>query len=170
MALNKWYAIHTHAKSEEKARFHLLRQAYHVYLPKYAKQRRHARKVDTIKVPLFPRYLFVKLDINATAWGSINSTVGVLNMVCNGSTPVPLPDDVVEEIMGHEDDNGVVAVGRISDFKKGDPVRIMGGPFIDQLGIFDVSDDGRRVMVLLTLLGRHVRAKLAPEFIEPATV
>jgi len=75
--MQQWYAVHTQASAEQKADFHLRNQGFEVYLPSYRKQRRHARRVDWIKAPLFPRYLFVRMDIETTPWRRIHSTIGV---------------------------------------------------------------------------------------------
>ena len=37
------------------------------YLPRYLKRRRHARRVDIVAAPLFPRYLFVAIDMTDAA-------------------------------------------------------------------------------------------------------
>ena len=58
-----WYAVHTHAGAETKAVWHLENQGFSVYLPRYLRRRRHARKVDWVPTPLFPRYLFVFMDV-----------------------------------------------------------------------------------------------------------
>ena len=55
----RWYVAQTHRHAEAKATAHLGRQGFLVYLPRYRKQRRHARRIDTVTVPLFPSYLFV---------------------------------------------------------------------------------------------------------------
>ena len=62
---------------------HLGRQGFQVYLPRYTKRRRHARRVDTVAVPLFPRYLFVSVAV-AQRWHSIRSTIGITRLVANG--------------------------------------------------------------------------------------
>ena len=72
-----WCAVQTHVRSEDKAAFHLRRQGYDVFLPKHLKRRKHARRVDWVPAPLFPRYLFVGIDPETTPWGVIRSTIGV---------------------------------------------------------------------------------------------
>ena len=74
---SRWYVVQTQVNSENKAAANLLRQGYEVYLPRYWKRRRHARRVETVPVPLFPRYLFVGFDPMTARWRSIQSTFGV---------------------------------------------------------------------------------------------
>lgn len=62
--MNRWYAVYTKTGAENLAEGHLQRQGFRVYLPRYRKERRHARRITLVKAPLFPRYLFVELDLD----------------------------------------------------------------------------------------------------------
>lgn len=86
-----WYVVQTHARAERKAAFHLERQGFTVYLPQYLKRWRHARKTEMRRAPLFPRYLFVTMDMAQARWRAIRSTIGVSALVCNGERPAPVP-------------------------------------------------------------------------------
>ena len=83
----RWFVAHTHPHAEAKATAHLNRQGFEIYFPRYLKRRRHARRIETVAAPLFPRYLFVAVDLTAQRWRSIYSTVGVTRLVCNGDDP-----------------------------------------------------------------------------------
>ena len=63
--MKAWYAVYTHARMEKWARSNLWERGFEAYLPVYHKERRHARKVDWVAAPLFPRYLFVRADLEA---------------------------------------------------------------------------------------------------------
>jgi transcriptional antiterminator RfaH len=159
-ARQRWYAVHSQARAEFKAAGHLLRQGFAVYLPRYLRRRFHARKVDWVPAPLFPRYLFVGLDLAAARWRAIQSTVGVSHLVCNAGRPAPLPDAIVAELRQREDDRGFVRMAAEPPFAPGQALRITGGALCDQIGLFDGLTDDERVVVLLDLLGRQVRAEL----------
>ncbi|HQF30164.1 MAG TPA: transcription termination/antitermination NusG family protein, partial [Hyphomicrobiales bacterium] len=57
-----WYVVSTQPHQEARAESNLVRQGFETWLPRFARERRHARKVDTVLVALFPGYLFVRLD------------------------------------------------------------------------------------------------------------
>ena len=99
----RWFVAHTHPHAEAKATAHLNRQGFDIYFPRYLKRRRHARRIETVAAPLFPRYLFVAIDLNVQRWRSIYSTVGVSRLVCNGDDPTPVPDGIVEALKQRED-------------------------------------------------------------------
>src|SRR2546430_6869407 len=106
----RWYVVQTQPHAEAKAASHLSRQGFAVYLPRYLKRRRHARRIETVAAPLFPRYLFVTVDMMCQRWRSIHSTIGVSRLVCNGDDPVPVTDDVIETLRAREDEQGFVTL------------------------------------------------------------
>lgn len=161
--MKRWYVVHCQSNGERKALFHLRRQGYEAYLPVYRKTRRHARQVQEVSRPLFPRYLFVGLDIEKERWLAIKSTVGVSHIVCHGASPAPVPQGLVEAVKSQEDEHGHVALADFEKFKSGDAVRLMDGPFADQVGLFSRIADDHRVIVLLELLGRSVQVRVVKD-------
>jgi transcriptional antiterminator RfaH len=151
-----WYVVQTQPHAEGKAAAHLSRQGFEVYLPRYRKRRRHARRIETVQAPLFPRYLFVRMDIAAQRWRCIHSTVGVTRLVCNGEDPAPVGDDVIAALHAREGADGLVRLAPQRRFVPGEPVRILDGALASCLGLYDGMADVDRVRVLLDLLGRKV--------------
>lgn len=152
-----WYVVYTHAKAEQVAVSHLRRQGFDIYFPRYRRRRRHARKVDEVMAPLFPRYVFLRMDAARTPWLAVRSTVGVHSLVCQGSVPLALPHGAVDEIRAREDESGLVAFAEAPPYAKGMRLRISEGPMAEQLGLFEGIDDNHRIVLLLDLLGRQVR-------------
>ncbi|NQU69493.1 MAG: transcriptional activator RfaH [Rhodospirillales bacterium] len=161
--MRRWYVINTHARSEHKAAWHLANQGFRAYLPQYMKRRRHARRIDMVKAPLFPRYLFVELDLEQDQWRAISSTLGVSHMISGGEIPLAVPDGVIDDIRAREDETGNVPIAREANFRKGDKLQIMDGALIDHVGLFEAPSDQDRVVLLLNLLGRQVRVRVPVE-------
>jgi transcriptional antiterminator RfaH len=153
-----WYVVHTRPNAEEIAARHLDRQGFPVFVPRFSKRRRHARKVEMVIRPLFPRYLFVALDLAVDRWNSVRSTVGVSTLICHGDRPIMVPRGVVEDLL-QRDVNGVIPLAR-PRLHVGDRVQLLEGPFANLVGTFESMTDGERVAVLLDLLGRSVRVML----------
>lgn len=164
-AATLWYAVNTQPRAEDKACFHLKRQGFQVYVPRYLKTRRHARRIDTVAAPFFPRYLFVAIDTATQRWRSINSTVGVSHLVCSGEKPAPVPDPIITQLKQSEDARGFIELKR-PRFAPGDKVTVLQGAFADYAGIFEAETDDRRVAILLELLGRKVRISLEADLID----
>jgi transcriptional antiterminator RfaH len=165
--MQQWFVVQTQPNSERRAAAHLVRQGFQVYFPRYLKRRSHAGKVDMVAAPLFPRYLFVAIDLVTQQWRTIRSTFGVSQLVCHGDRPAALADDIIAGLRGREDENGLVGVDR-SAFKPGEKVRVVGGAFTDHFGIFEAIGDSERVAILLDLLGRKVRVVMNLNVIEAA--
>lgn len=163
--MSQWYVVHCQPNGERKALFHLRRQGYTAYLPVHRKTRRHARRTEQVAAPLFPRYLFIRLDVGVDSWLPIRSTVGVSHIVCHGNRPAPVPDGIVEAIQARHDGDGFVLLDEATRFKNGDTVRLLEGPLADQTGLFSRIADDRRVIVLLQLLGRPVEVRVPKDAI-----
>jgi transcriptional antiterminator RfaH len=169
MTINsRWYVVQTQAHAETKASWHLARQGFETYLPRYLKKRRHARRVEMVHAPLFPRYLFVLIDIATQRWLSIRSTIGVSRLVCAGDLPAPVPSHVIETLKQHEDHKGLIVLPPQPRFTAGDKIRILDGAFTDCIGLFEGMRNFQRVSVLLDLLGRKVRVLLVGDAIAAA--
>lgn len=153
---NGWLVVRTQPCAEEKARSHLVNQGFATYLPRYRRKVVHARRVRIVLRPLFPAYLFVRFDPARTRWRSINGTVGVRHVLTDGERPRCVPERVVQEIRAREDETGAVTLAMPS-LVRGQEIRLVEGPMADVHGIFEEAYDSKRVLLLLTLLGRNVR-------------
>ena len=165
---SRWYLAQTQPRAEAKASLNLRRQGFEVYLPRYLKQRRHARRVEPVTAPLFPGYLFVAIDINAQRWLSIDSTFGVTRLVRDGDRPAAVPPAIITALKCREDAKGLVVLDQRPRFSPGDKVRVLEGAFRDCYGLYEGMSAGERVAILLDLLGRKVRVALPPGIIEAA--
>ena len=162
--MKRWFVVHCRSNGEQKALFHLRRQGYETYLPFYKKIRRHARRLEKITRPLFPRYLFVKLDLESSCWRPIRSTLGVSQLICRGDLPAAVPEGIVEELQSQENEKGLVVPDW--SFQEGDKVQVTGGALLDQIGLFKAVDSDHRVVILLNLLGREVEVGLPLEDVQ----
>ena len=163
----RWHVVQTQVNGEVKAAENLRRQGYQTYLPRYLKRRRHARKVDLIAKPLFPRYMFVAIDIAAQRWRSVQSTIGVSRLVTNGDEPAVVPDGVVRALRAREDTKGFIKLDALP-LAPGDKVRVLAGAFMDNAGLFNGMADHDRVSILLEMLGRKVRVLLDADMVAAA--
>ena len=164
----RWYVVQTQVNGEAKAAENLGRQGYQTYLPRYLKRRRHARKVDFTAKPLFPRYMFVAIDIATQRWRSVQSTVGVSRLVTNGDSPAVVPEGVVGALRAREDAKGFVTMDSKLAFAPGDKVRVLAGAFMNNAGLFTGMAGHDRVSILLDMLGRKVRVLLDADLVVAA--
>lgn len=162
----KWFLAYTLPKSELKAELHLGAQGFRTYLPQIWKTTRHARQLRTVRAPLFPRYLFVTLDLGRDRWLSVRSTVGVSSLfTTRDGQPVPVPAGIVESLIEQCDGNVTRLDTRLV---KGQHVRILSGPFADFVGTLQRLDATERVQVLLEMMGTSVPVTLHRSALSPA--
>ncbi|MBT6511012.1 MAG: transcriptional activator RfaH [Rhodospirillaceae bacterium] len=157
--MKRWYVVQTKSQAESRAAQHLANQDFEAWLPEFLKKRRHARRTETVRRPLFPRYLFVRIDLDAEQWRSVLGTVGVISLV-GGDPPAPVADTVIEAIKARCDAQGLLRIDPGLGLSEGQGVRIAEGPLADLEGVFLEIDDQSRVAILLSLMGRRVRVQV----------
>jgi transcriptional antiterminator RfaH len=162
----RWYVARTLPQRELHAARQLTNQGFRSFVPRYWKNRRHARKVETVSAPLFPRYLFVVIDHTRDRWRCINGTLGVDRLLMYGGEPQPVPHGVVENLIATADLDGNIRF----DFalNEGQMVKVTAGPFAELVGQLERLDDNGRVRVLLEILGGKVRVALPQGLLAPA--
>ena len=161
----RWYVARTLPQRELQAAQQLTNQGFRVFVPRYWKNRRHARKVETVSAPLFPRYIFTILDLTRERWRSINGTLGVERLLMSAGEPQPVPQGVVESLIDAADPGGTMQFH--FHLKEGQTIRVTAGPFAELIGQLERLDDNGRVRVLLEIMGGTVRVALAQTLVAP---
>ncbi len=163
----RWYVARTQPHAEGRAAANLETQSFLAFCPRFRKSRRHARRLESVLMPLFPSYIFVQLDLSCDRWRSVKSTRGVAQMIMHGDMPQAVASGVVESLRQRLRADG--SVDLTPRLELGQSVRITHGPFADLVGTLDQLDSSGRVRVLLSLLGRSVSVALKGEALLPAT-
>lgn len=166
-AVKQWYLVYAKPRAEAVAQTNLERQGYATYLPLIRQPRRRAgRRVFAIG-PMFPRYLFIRLDRATDNWGPIRSTLGVVSVVRFGGVAAPVPDGLIEALKRREDDQGLHVVP-VDSYHPGARVRIIEGGLMGYEGVFLARSGHDRIAVLLELMGRTARTVVDAGAVEPS--
>ena len=150
----RWYAAQTLYRRESGAELQLKAQGFASFLPQITRTVRHARQLRTVRTPLFPSYVFVRLDLERDRWRSVNGTYGVARLVMADGRPVPVPTGVVESLLDLRDATGVVRLDH--DLSVGQTVEVIAGPFAKTLGSLVRLEGPERAKVLLDIMGGQV--------------
>ncbi|WP_319468913.1 transcriptional activator RfaH [uncultured Pseudodesulfovibrio sp.] len=153
--MKRWYVVNTKLRQEGNAEAQLQNQGFTAWLPSFRKTRSHARRVDTVKAPLFTGYLFVELDLSKDSWSAVNGTWGVKHLLSQNGKPVPLPEGFVEDLKSRTDDDGTIILAEPT-MKPGQKFRIMDGPFEDCIGTLQHLSGKDRVAILLNIFNKPV--------------
>jgi transcriptional antiterminator RfaH len=126
-------------------------------------RRRIGSKFHWVQVPLFPGYLFCKLDM-VQSGKSARYSPGVKDFLTFGSRIAEVGDEIIMALR-ERCPEGVAQFDPVRA-KPGDTVRINEGPFSGLEAIFEQKLKGsERVAVLLDILGRQTRIVLPSETI-----
>ncbi len=165
----KWYIVHTYSGFEERVAETLKQRAEalemgeqfgEVKIPtetivelKGGKKRETQRK-------FFPGYILVEMEMSDPAWHVVKNTPKVTGFVGTGKKPTPLSQEEVDQIL----EQVVSAKEKPKPkyvFDKGEPVKIIDGPFNNFSGVVDeVNLDRNTLKVMVTIFGRQTPVEL----------
>jgi transcriptional antiterminator RfaH len=166
---NSWTAASTHQHKESVAVVNLERQGFEAYCPVIRRRLRHAGRVTEAKRPLFPGYVFVRINPSKDQWRPIMSTMGIRSLIKFGDHLGMLPDGFVDGLREREAD-GVIPLPRARDtYDPGEKVRLRDGPFDGLIATVLSCDPKGRLQLLLGLLATSVKVKSTVDNVSPVT-
>lgn len=157
LSTESWYLVHTKPRQEDVALTNLERQGYECYLPQMRIERIRRRKAEVATEPMFPRYLFIRLDSSdqGKSWSPIRSTLGVSQLVHFGARAAKVDNALVDLLRQREQAMPLDAM-----FHNGDSVVITDGPFAGIEAIYQTADADRRAFILLEILSKPVSMQI----------
>jgi transcription elongation factor/antiterminator RfaH len=159
----RWYAIRTKVNREKDVEKRLQNLGLEVFLPWMRARRRIGSRFHWVLAPLFPGYIFCRLDMEVSGKAARYSP-GVRDFLTFGSRVAEV-GEVIIEALRERCPGGVAEIDPVAA-KPGDVVRINEGPFAGFEAIFEQKLKGsERVAVLLEILGRETRLVLPSEII-----
>ena len=160
----RWYLLYTKPKHEDQVASRLSQAGYEVLNPKLEERRFYRGKPQNVIAPLFPRYLFVRLDYGQD-FRNAKYTRGVVHIVGTSQAPTVVDDSIIETIRSRLLEDGR-AILPAPELRPGDEVEIHGGPFAGLTGIFVKPMKGvERVSVLLKAI--HARVEVDVAYLSP---
>lgn len=154
-----WYVVHCNAHADGQVERLMQSFGLEAYSPQIPRTRRwNGHK------PLFPGYIFVRLDPSGPVWSRLRSMPGVRSLVGVGDVPTPVSDEIVTVIR----DRTAGLSQRVRRLQPGDAVAVVRGPLSDLEGVFCESLSGEeRVVILLDVMQRQTRVALPKRDIVP---
>ncbi len=165
----KWYIVHTYSGFEERVKDSLIQRADaldmgdafgEVRIPtETIVELKDGKKKETQR-KFFPGYILVEMEMSDTAWHFVKNTPKVTGFVGTGRIPTPLTQDEVDQIF----EQVVTAKEKPKPkyvFEKGEPVRIVDGPFNNFTGLVEeINLDRNTLKVMVTIFGRQTPVEL----------
>ena len=161
--LSPWVGVRVRSRCEKMAADSLRGKGYEVFLPLYRARRQWSDRVKVIEQPLFPGYLFCRLDVTARA--PVVETPGVVSFVSFGRTPAAVDEQVIRNIQ--EIIRSGLPMGPWPYLREGQRVEVSQGPLKGLRGILTRLKNEFRVVVSVTLLQRSVAVEVDREIVRP---
>lgn len=164
-----WYSLRVLSGREKKVRDALLYEANdgemaekieEVLVPsENVVEMRGGKKVIKNKV-FFPGYILIKMEMDKESRHFVENIPGIVSFVGPNNQPEALKEVEVKRILGEvESMNGREVVR--TRFRKGEPVKIVDGPFVDFTGVVqEVNSEKQKVTVLISIFGRSTPVEL----------
>ena len=165
---SRWFWCKPTPMPRLKASLHLRRQGFTIYLPRHLKQRRHARRIEKVAAPLFPRYLFVSIAFATQRWLSIDLTFWGHKIGPRWRPPGASSTTYHRCLKTSRRCRRICSIGSSTAVSPGDKIWVVTGAFSDCAGLYEAMTNRERVAVLIELLGRKVRVVLDNEIVEAA--
>jgi len=152
----QWFVLTSKPREEQRAYDNLTLQGYEVYLPKIAKiTKRKGVKAVTLS-PLFPNYLFIRLDSQVENFNSIRSTRGVGSFVRFGLQQATIASSIIDGIkasLGDEEENKTLE--QLLHYSENEQLDVIEGPFKGLQAIYKAKDGLERSILMVNMLGQE---------------
>ena len=158
----QWFVVHCYSGYENKVR-HSIQQRietmgmrdriFDVLIPTEEEIEVKDGKRRTVERRIYPGYILVEMLLDEESWFVVRNTPGVTGFVGMGDEPAPLREDEVRQILKRmESEQPSIRY----DFKVGQKVRIIDGPFNDFIGtVADINPNRNTVRVMVSFFGRE---------------
>ena len=151
-----WYVIYTKSRHEAKVEKALQLVGLNVFLPRVTTLSRRRDRKLLISVPLFPGYLFVRIPLLDRM--AVLTTYGVVYFVCDGSAPLPVPEENIDSIQAFLTQG--VKCDPHPYLNVGNRVRITEGPLSGIEGILIRKKKRTLLVVSVDLIQRSVSVEI----------
>jgi transcription antitermination factor NusG len=159
----RWYALQVDGKLLTQVAGHLRYKGFETFIPVCKAMQYRSDKKRSIESPLFPGYVFARLEIENRL--PVLVTPGVYGIVRYGRQPAPICDTEIASLK--EIVKSGVHCEPWAYLNKGDKVTITHGPLAGLTGILVEVKKSLRVVISIDLIQRAVAAEVDLDAIQP---
>jgi transcription termination/antitermination protein NusG len=159
-----WFAVQTRPRHEKRASAELREKGISTLLPLSSETRQWSDRQRIVELPVFPQYLFVRIEPRLDKRLSVLRTNGITNFVGQRGMGTAIPDEQIERIQ-----TVLVEVPMRSHAytNVGNRVRIKGGALEGIEGILTAVNGDRTLVVSVELIQRSLAIRLTGFDVEP---
>ncbi len=159
-----WYAIQTWPQYEKKVATELHRKDIEIFLPLQCSKRKWSDRLALIQAPLFPSYVFVRIDESSNARIRVLRTNGVTGFVGIRGRGVSIPQSEIQSVrllLGSG-----IAFQHHSRLTVGKRVRIRGGSLDGVEGTLLEKKSDLSLLVSVQIIQRSLALRVAGYSVE----
>jgi transcription antitermination factor NusG len=163
----QWYAVKVQSNCEYIVEQSLKLKNITHFLPSYKTLSKRTDRKKTITRPLFPGYLFIKIDFYSKMRLQVLQTPKVVHIISFSNKPSPIDEKIINslKIVTGSDENVIKPHPLI---KKGKEVQVISGPFKGATGLLEKTDlQQNRLIIQIIFLGRAVSVPISLDMITP---
>ena len=158
-----WFAIKVRSRSENAVGSLLRGKTYETFLPTYQECRHYSDRIKKLDSPLFPGYLFCRLDPELRL--PVLKTPGVDYILGGSKVPEPVPDQEIDAL------RKLVESGAPAHpwpyLRVGNKVTIGYGSFAGVEGLVVREKGMERLVLSVTLLQRSIAVEMDRSWVRP---
>ena len=158
-----WFALRVKPNYEKPVSVALRGKGFDEFLPLFRSRRQWSDRVKVMDLPLFPGYLFCRLNLEERM--PLITTPGFLYIVGVGKNPEPVAESEILAIQSVL--RSGVPVTPWPSLVVGQKVQVKQGPLRGLVGVVAKIANQHRMYVSVTLLKRSISVEVAPEWIQP---
>ncbi|MEI1277384.1 UpxY family transcription antiterminator [Leptospira venezuelensis] len=161
-----WYAVYTNSRAEKKLALELSKKGVTQYLPIISTEKKWSDRIKTVLIPVFPSYVFVKIDIR-TEKLKVLETPGAVRFVSIGEIPFAIENDdieIIRQLVTEYPDR--IKIEREKMLAPGKKVRIRSGLFKDRKARVIRKGSKSSILVSISGTGTTVSLELDSELLE----
>ena len=159
----QWFALRVKSRYEKIVSTIAQNKGFEQFLPLYQCRRRWSDRLKSVELPLFPGYLFCRLDAQHRL--PLLTIPGVLHFVGIGKAPFPIEDAEIAAIQA------AIQSGLSTEpwpfLELGQRVRLNAGPLAGLEGILIGTSKQDRLVVSVNLLKRSVAVTIERDWAVP---
>ena len=185
----QWYVVNTYSGHENKVRENILKRVesmgiqdclFNIVIPTHVEtvlkeekvvgedgKKTKVQKKVNVTTNKFPGYVLVEMIMTDEAWYVVRNTPGVTGFIGSsgkGAKPFPVSGSEIESVLKRV---GLNENSSTSEYKIGDTIRIINGPFAEQISAIEALDEEKGLVTIKTVIfGREQELQVSVNDIE----
>jgi transcription antitermination factor NusG len=158
-----WFALKVRTKAEDSVRFSLQQKGYEAFVPTFIAVRKYSDRFKKITSPLFPGYVFCRLDRNRRL--PVLMTPGVEYAVGFAGKLESIPTQEIKALEAVNESGLVVQPWPY--LHAGDRVRIASGALAGVEGLLVRTQSADRLILSIEMLQRSISVEIERSWVRP---